>query len=186
MNKLLVALGVMVLVIPVGLTCADSLSSSIVCSGATWVTSSVISDARSYAAHLFTTESAVVNRTLRIGDTITALVSGRSTGPMGIDEYSGQTQNETTRDPACTFTGLRQKTGRHDDISTHGLFTSGDYHSHRILSDRTVAGSVVNGTGILLMRANSADGNRTVSHASDSAGTMNVTGEIVFGEETDD
>jgi len=185
MNKVLVALGVLFLVIPCGLT-ADSISSSIVCSGATWVSSSVISDARSYAAHLFTSDLAVVNRTLNIGEAITALVSGRSTGPMGIDEYTGQTLNETTRVPACLFTDLDQKPGRQDDISTHGLLISGDYLSHRILSDKTVAGSVVNGSGILLMKAHSDDGNRTVSHASDVAGSMNVTEEIVFGEEEND
>lgn len=186
MNKVLVALGVLFLVIPCGLTQADSISSSIVCSGATWVSSSVISDARSYAAHMFTSDLAVVNRTLNIGEAITALVSGRSTGPMGIDEYTGQTLNETTRVPACLFTDLDQKPGRQDDISTHGLLISGDYLSHRILSDKTVAGSVVNGSGILLMKAHSDDGNRTVSHASDVAGSMNVTEEIVFGEEEND
>jgi hypothetical protein len=186
MNKVLVALGVLLLVMPCGLTYADSLSSSIVCSGATWVSSSVISDARSYAAHLFTSDQAVVNRTLNIGEVITTLVSGRSTGPLGIDEYTGQTHNQTAQDPTCTFSVLNQKSGRQDDISTHGLFISGDYLSHRILSEKTVAGSVVNGSGILLTKAHSDDGNRTVSHASDIAGSMNVTEEIVFGEEEND
>jgi len=185
MNKVLVTLGVLFLVIPCGLT-ADAISSSIVCSGATWVSSSVISDARSYATSLFTSDLAVVNRTLNIGEAITALVSGRSTGPMGIDEYTGQAHNQTTRDPTCLFTDLNQKPGRQDDISTHGLFISGDYLSHRILSDKTVAGSVVNGSGILLLKAHSDDENRTVSHASDIAGSMNVTEEIVFGEEAYD
>lgn len=108
MNKVLVTLGVLFLVIPCGLTQADSISSSIVCSGATWVSSSVISDARSYATSLFTSDLAVVNRTLNIGEAITALVSGRSTGPMGIDEYTGQAHNQTTRDPTCLFTDLNQ------------------------------------------------------------------------------
>jgi len=44
----------------------------------------------------------------------------------------------------------------------------------------------VNGSGILLIKASLDDVNCTVSHVSDIAGSMNVTEEIVSGEEEND
>jgi len=185
MNKVLIVLGCFLLLLA-GATHADSISSSIVCNGATWVSCSVISEAQAYAASLFTSDYAVLHRKLDLGETISALVSGRSEGPMGVDEYASQVQNQTTRASTCLFTDPDHGTGRQDEVSATGLLLQGEYVSTRILGEKTVAGSVVNGTGILLLKACSDDGNRTVSHASDIAGSMNVSEEIVFGDGYDD
>lgn len=103
---------------------------------------------------------------------------------MGIDEYSGIVRNETVQDRDCLFT-LPKSTLRNDKVSATGLLLHGNYNSYRILSGSMKAGEVVNGTGILLLRAGSDDGNKTLSHASDVAGEMNLTEQVILGEDDD-
>ncbi|MCA1915851.1 hypothetical protein [Methanospirillum hungatei] len=72
---------------PVGF--ADEISSSIVCEGATWVFSSVQGQDEHYSGSFFTTDLSSLIRILHLGDSVEVLTSQESSGPMGIDEYSG-------------------------------------------------------------------------------------------------
>ena len=65
-----------------------------------------------------------------------------SDGPIGIDEYAGQAVNQTTRDPACQFTGPDHGNRRCDDVSANDLLLHGEYISNRILWENTIAGPI--------------------------------------------
>jgi len=167
-----------------GLVGADSVSSTIVCDGATWVSSSVIGQGQTYAATLFTTNLATLMRDLQVkdGNVKTGTVV-ESSGPLGIDEYSGQVTNQTDRSAECVFEIPVTRTNTRDEIMYTGLMGSGVYASTRGLqSDKTSSTTMINGSGLVLARASSKDnaGNET-THTSDVAGNLNMTERIVFG-----
>lgn len=167
-----------------GLVGADSVSSTIVCDGATWVSSSVIGQGQTYAATLFTTNLATLMRDLQVKDgNVKTGARAQSSGPMGIDEYSGQVTNQTERTDGCVFELPVNRTNTRDEIMYTGLMGSGVYASARGLrSDVTSSTTMINGSGLVLARASSKDntGNET-THSSDVAGNMNMTERIVFG-----
>ncbi|MDD1724965.1 MAG: hypothetical protein LUQ07_07535 [Methanospirillum sp.] len=167
-----------------GLAFADSATSSIVCTGAAWVSSSVISQGQTYAASLFTTDPAVLFRELSAGKMVKVTTDARSSGPMGIDEYSGQTVNRTGDNSECLFEEAGNRSLRRDEIRTFGLLSNGTYHSVRGLNAETSALTMMNGTGLVLTRGESSDGNRTITSASDVAGQLNISEQMVFGKES--
>ena len=183
MNREYVALGFILLLIA-GFVGADSISSTIVCNGASWVSSSVVRQGHTYAAHLFTTDLTSLIRDLTItgaGQVQTRTIAD-SSGPMGIDEYSGQMSNATPEDDRCVFDHSLNRTGDHTRIRYLGLLGDGMYASSRTLSSSgTSASTMVNGTGMVLARAVSGDGSNETTHGSDVAGRLNMTEEIIFG-----
>lgn len=182
MNRVLLILGILVLLM-IGIGNADSITSSIVCDGAAWVSSSVLGQGHTYAASIFTTNLASLMRSLDFGSDLKVTTVGNSAGPMGIEEYSGQIANQTDEEAGCLFKDRQNKTARTDEISASGLFSAGSYVSSRALGKQTSARYIVNGTGLMLTRAGSSDGNQSVSFGSDIAGEMNVSESIVFGDE---
>lgn len=184
MNRACVLLGCALLFVA-GFVGADSVSSTIVCDGATWVSSSVIGQGQTYAATLFTTNLATLMRDLQVkdGNVKTGTVA-ESSGPMGIDEYSGQVTNQTDRSAGCVFELPVNRTNTRDEIMYTGLMGSGVYASARNLkSSETSSTTMINGSGLVLARASARDnsGNET-THTSDVAGNLNMTERIVFGE----
>lgn len=166
-----------------GFVGADSVSSTIVCDGATWVSSSVIGQGQTYAATLFTTNLATLMRDLQVNDgDVKAGTIAQSSGPMGIDEYSGQVTNETPMRNGCVFEESENRTMTKDQIMYTGLMGSGVYASARNLkSSETSSTTMINGSGLVLARASSKDQFNETTHTSDVAGTMNMTERIVFG-----
>lgn len=183
MNRVIILLGCMVLLMGPLVCHADSITSSIVCNGASWVSSSVIGQGQSYAAHLFTTDVASLLRSMSFRDGIAVSTSGQSSGPMGIEEYSGQVVNGTDEGSGCLFVENLNDSVRRDEIQSSGLLSRGAYVSNRVLGEGTRARYLVNGSGIFLTRALSDDGNRSVSFGSDVAGVMNVSEQVMFGDE---
>ena len=178
------AIGCILLLIA-GFVGADSISSTIMCDGASWVSSSVIGQGQTYAANLFTTSIASIMRELQVNDGKVKVVTvADSSGPMGIEEYSGQAGNQTPAQSGCVFGTSENRTRTLDEIRYTGLLMTGLYASSRDLtSSETSATTMVNGTGMILARASSQDQDNETTHASDVAGRLNMTEGIVFGGE---
>ena len=169
-----------------GFVGADSVSSTIVCNGSSWVSSSVVNQGQTYAASLFTTDLAILMRDLKVGNDgkVKTSTDVQSSGPLGVDEYSAQGTNQTEPSENCVFTQSPNVTPKRSEIMYTGLMQSGQYVSTRNL-DPSITGAVtmVNGTGMILARAKSTDGTNETTHTSDVAGDMNMTERIVFGED---
>ena len=174
-----------ILLLIAGFVGADSISSTIMCDGASWVSSSVIGQGQTYAANLFTTSIASIMRELQVNDGKVKVVTvADSSGPMGIDEYSGQAGNQTPAQSGCVFGTSETRTRTQDEIRYTGLMMTGLYASSRDLTlSETSATTMVNGTGMILARASSQDQGNETTHASDVAGRLNMTEQIVFGGE---
>lgn len=172
-----------ILLFVAGFAGADSISSSILCDGASFVSSSVIGQGTTYAASLFTSSIASIIRDLQVQNgEVRTMTGANAHGPMGIEEYTGQTGNQTQNRIGCVFGILDNSTMNTDEIQYSGLLMSGTYASSRHLgSSETSAATVVNGTGILLARASSQDQTNRTAHSSDVTGRMNVTEQIIFG-----
>ena len=160
-----------------GFVGANSISSTIVCNGASWVSSSVLNQGQTCAASLFTTDIAVLMRDLNVGTdgTVKTVTNARSTGPLGVDEYSAQGTNETQDQDLCIFTLPENGSTSRDEITYMGLMQTGQYTSTRTLDpSKTGAVTMVNGSGMMLVRAQSTDGSNETAHTSDVAGEMNI------------
>ncbi len=175
-----------VLLLVAGFACADSISSSILCDGACFVSSSVIGQGTTYAASLFTSSIASIIRDLQVQNGEVRTMTGTDAhGPMGIEEYTGQTGNQTQNRMGCVFGIPDNRTMKTDEIRYSGLLMSGTYASTRHLgSSETAAATMVNGTGIILARASSQDQTNRTAHSSDVTGRMDLTERIIFGGET--
>ena len=175
-----------ILLLVAGFAGADSISSSILCDGACFVSSSVIGQGTTYAASLFTSSIASIIRDLQVQNgEVRTMTGADAQGPMGIEEYTGQTGNQTQNRMGCVFGIPDNRTMKTDEIRYSGLLMSGTYASSRDLgSSETAAATMVNGTGIILARASSQDQTNRTAHSSDVTGRMNVTEQIIFGGET--
>ena len=102
------------------------------------MSSSVIGQGQTYAATLFTTNLATLMRDLQVkdGNVKTGTVA-ESSGPMGIDEYSGQVTNQTDRSAGCVFELPVNRTNTRDEIMYTGLMGSGVYASQEPKSSET-------------------------------------------------
>lgn len=133
-------------------------------------------------AVFFTTDLASLVRTLHLKDDVKVFTSRESSVPMGIDEYSDHGSDASDEASRCMFSLPGNVTVRQSEIVTSGLLSGGRYVSSRELSDVLEARFQVNGSGLLLTRAESDDGNRTVRFGSDVGGMMNVTERMVLGD----
>ena len=183
MNRVYAGAGCIMLLIA-GFVGADSISSTIVCDGATWVASSVIGPGQTYAANFFTTNFAYLMRDLTVNDAgeVKSGTVAESSGPLSIDEYSGKDINQITDKNRCVFDETLNRTRNQNQIRYMGLMEGGIYSSTRILSrEKTSASTMVNGSGMVLARAKYEDGMNQTTHASDVAGRLNMTEYIIFG-----
>lgn len=179
------ALAVSILILLIGAVGADSLSSVIVVDGAAWVSSSVLDQGQTYTGRLFATDLAVLVRDLMIDQNRNLKTSTdvRSTGPVGVDEYSAQVPNQTEKREFCVFDITTREPVRKDQILYSGLMRNGSYTSYRVNSRETSAMTMVNGTGLMVSRALSFDGSNTTGFGSTVGGRMNMSERIVFGED---
>lgn len=171
-----------------GSVCADSISSSIVSTGASWVSSSVIGPGNTLTQSLFTTDPALILRDLIVRDGVQEKTLVRSTGPMGIDEYSFQTSNQTVDSSVCLFDLPKNPSIGYQETRALGLLQDGIYTSSRTMDSPGDTSRYIlelNGTGMMLTRAEASDTNQTLTHASDVAGEMNMSEAVQFGEEYD-
>jgi len=192
MNQLYGIISLSLLFLVFGCACADSLSSSIVCTGAAWVSSSVIGPGTSFSEHLFTTDPAFILRDLLVREGVETTTRARSSGPLGIDEYSSGVINQTGDPDVCVFDRpMDQNTPvKSFEHSVLGLMQEGMYTSSRQFTkpdypDNGRIAMSVNGTGMILTRARSTEENQTISMGSDVAGDLNMTEVVKFGEDHD-
>lgn len=192
MNQFYGIISLSLLFLVFGFACADSLSSSIVCTGAAFVSSSVIGPGTSFSEHLFTTDPALILRDLLVREGVETKTQVRSSGPLGIDEYSAGVINLTDEPGACVFEHPRDQDPpvKSYEQSVLGLLQEGMYTSTRQFTnpdnpDQVTLALSANGTGMILTRARSTDENQTISQASDVAGVLNITEAMHFGEDND-
>jgi len=185
MNGRIFLIVCLILVI-IGSAASDSITSSIVSDGAAFVSSSVISAGETYAARLFTSGNGSILRDLTIGpdNGILAGVSAGSRGPIGIDEYSGVISNQTGDNGSCIFILPVDRVTSSNKVVYTGLLKSGEYYSTRDIDKNLTALTMINGSGMILSRAESGDRNRTISHKSDVSGLLNLSEWIEFGGAT--
>ena len=102
-NRIFLAICLSLVII--GLTVADSITSSIVSDGAAFVSSSVLGAGETYAARLSTSGNGSILRDLTVGPDNSTLagVSAVSSGPLRIHEYSGVISNLTGNNGSCIF-----------------------------------------------------------------------------------
>lgn len=183
MNQMITLTGIFCLLVA-GFVVGDSVSSTIVCDGASWVSSSVIGQGQAYAANLFTTDFAAIFRTLQTDNDgeVRTMTNARSSGPLGTDEYSSSESGKVNNPEDCLFTVPDNITPADNEIRYMGLLGTGQYVSTRELKPGNYAVTMVNGSGIMLVRAQSRDENQTITHSSDTAGNLNMTEKISFGE----
>lgn len=183
MNRKHTVLSLFLLLLAFGFVYGDSISSSISCDGAAWLSSSVMSSETSLAEDLFTTNPATILRELITGDTTRTRTIARSEGPMGIDEYAHVRTNETRDTRMCLFEKQNNQSFREHKTTTLGLMQEGTYTSSRYANPGDISRYLVevNGSGILLSRAESSELNQTLTHASDIGGKINMTELMQFG-----
>jgi hypothetical protein len=162
--------------------CADSVTSSITCHGASFVSSSVMQPDRSWSESLFAVDAAMILRDMLASDAVNTHTQIISQGPVGIFEYSGANENRTGDDRGCLLGNRDNITKSRYTTTVLGLMQQGMYAS--MLSQRNTSQFILmaNGTGILLTRAAGDDGTRVISHASDAFGDLNMTERMEFGD----
>lgn len=168
------------------ISCADSLSSQIVCNGAAFVSSSLIGQGQTYAAHLFASDLAVLIRSLDLSDMVQTETSLRSDGPMGVEEYSAHIPEPRGDDTICWFSDPENRSVRTEEILSEGLFDRGRYHSFRRMQKGTTAMTTVNGSGVFLVRSGSYEENQSgsvqTSLKADIMGEMNMSETVLLGD----
>lgn len=181
MNTHYSLLFLIILIPAVSFSCADSLTSSIVCNGAAFVSSSLISQGQTYAAEFFASDLAVLIRTLNLDTEPKTQTIINATGPLGIDEYSSLTREYEKDSPICIFEDTRNRTDSGSQVRTLGLLDQGEYSSSRSVAKELTAFTAVNGSGIIQIRAGTEDKNRTTSMKADILGDMNMTEHLTLG-----
>lgn len=181
MNTHYSILFLIILIPAVNFSCADSLSSSIVCNGAAFVSSSLISQGQTYAAEFFASDLAVLIRNLNLDAEPKTQTIINATGPLGIDEYSSLSREYEKDSQFCIFDDTRNGTDSGSRARTLGLLDQGEYSSSRSVTKDLTAFTAVNGSGIIQIRAGTEDENRTTSMKSDILGDMNMTEHLTLG-----
>ncbi|MCA1917152.1 hypothetical protein [Methanospirillum hungatei] len=180
MNTHYSLLFLIILIPAASLSCADSLSSSIVCNGAAFVSSSLISQGQTYAAEFFASDLAFLIRNLNFDAEPKTQTIINATGPLGIDEYSSLTREYEKDSTLCIF-DTRNRTKAESSARTLGLLEKGDYSSSRSLPKELTALTAINGSGIIRIRAGTEDENRTTSMKADILGDLNMTEHLTLG-----
>jgi hypothetical protein len=182
MNTHYSLLFLIILISAVSFSCADSLSSSIVCNGAAFVSSSLIGQGQTaHAAEFFASDLAVLIRTLNLDTEPKTQTIINATGPLGIDEYSSLTREYEKDSPLCIFEETRNRTDSGSHVRTLGLLDQGEYSSSRSVAKDLTAFTAVNGSGIIQIRAGTEDKNRTTSMKADILGDLNMTEHLTLG-----
>ncbi len=183
MTKILLTAGIVCLALA-GWISADLISSSISVDGSSWIKSSVTGD-RSYAGLMFTTDQSTVTRSVDFSKALDTQTRIMSTGPLGVYEYSKQTNTPRDEFWRCLFARSDTNPEQRDKIETRGILSSGNYTGVRGLTeDLTTAGTDINGNGLMSLSKRSESMNRSQEERSVAAGRMNVSEYVEYGGES--
>ncbi|KAF5083069.1 hypothetical protein KHC33_11010 [Methanospirillum sp. J.3.6.1-F.2.7.3] len=160
---------------------ADSITSSLTCNGASFVSSSVVQPDATWSERMSTSDTATIIRDILSGGTVQTNTMVKSQGPMGIFEYSTAMSNSTGDQNVCLFDTFDQTIRSRYETTVLGLMQQGSYSSMLLQGNNSRFLVHANGTGILLSRAESDDGRKEMNHGSDALGDLNLTEEMEFG-----
>lgn len=176
----IVALAGILCILFAGFMSADMVSSSISVDGTSWISSALTGD-KIYAGLIFTNDRSTINRNVDFRDGIITDTRVKSTGPIGLDEFSSQVQTGKKDGFTCVF-GDPVNKSRYDEISTSGLWSYGSYTSARSLNGGlTKAGTQLDGVGMVSLGKISDTPNLTHREREFVAGDMNVSEYVEYG-----
>lgn len=162
---------------------ADLISSSISTDGVAWVSSSVLGE-KSYAATLFMNDRSAMTREMVVSNGVQTQTAIRSSGPVGVHEFSAQERTSGAQDYLCTFGKRAENKTRYDEISTLGLWSNGTYISSRALrGEQTVSLTDIDATGMVSLNKGTDTLNQTQRERSFVAGHMNISEAVEYEEE---
>lgn len=181
MNFMYIIAGSIILILAWHLGAADSITTTISCAGATFLTTAVIGPDQTYSNSLFTDDRVNLSRNLDTGKGVDSTVQITGSGTVGVDEYQAQTRENPKRVMQCNLLPVAAGAGQHDEITASGLFQSGQYLSHReITNESTRSQTSINGTGQVLMKAASTDGNTSTRGTTYAGGPMQIQEQVLF------
>jgi len=181
MNFMYIIAGSIILILAWHLGAADSITTSISSAGATFLTTAMVGPDQAYSNHLFTDDRVNLSRYLDTGNGVDSTIKITGGGTIGVDEYQAQTRENPKRVIQCDLLPVASGAAKHDEITASGLFQSGQYLSHReITNESTRSQTSINGTGQVLMKATSTDGNTSTGGTTYAGGPMQIQEQVLF------
>lgn len=181
MNGAYIIAGSIILVLAWHLGAADSITTTISSAGATFLTTAMVGPGQAYSNHLFTDDRVNLSRSLDTGKGVDSTIQITGGGTIGVDEYQAQTRENPKGVLQCSLLPVAAGPIQHDKITASGLFQSGQYLSHReITNESTRSQTAINGTGQVLMTAESTDGNTSTRGTTYAGGPMQVQEQVLF------
>lgn len=169
-------------VLQIGL--ADSITTSIACDGAAFLTTAIVGPEETYSNVLFTDSQANVTRVVDRGSEIESTSRITGSGAFGVDEFIGKERNPDLDNRYCVFVGKTNKSD-YNSVATTGLFWSGSYlGKKKVGNDSTISRTAINGTGMVLITSRGDDGNTSTNAKTFAAGPMELSEEVLFGGDT--
>ena len=166
-------------------TVGDIISSSIICDGSFLTHTSIIDKDSTYDQNLFTTDYSHIIREIKKSGDFSSFSSVNSSGSLGITEYNGLhlMQSDNTS-PWCVFNQEKSKDIQQNEIITSGLLNNAEFLSTRMINHETTsAKTIVNGTGFILLKRNSANTTSMHNEKNFVHGLMQVSDYVVFNED---
>jgi len=131
---------------------------------------------------MFPNDRSVINRGIDFTNDTDSQVRVSSSGPVGIREFSSQITIPEAEPWRCMFVEDDTETDREDEISTSGLWSSGNYTGVRGMSGNlTTASTEIDGSGMVSLRKHTQTVNVTQDERSYAAGKMNVSEYVEYG-----
>ena len=164
---------------------ADSITTSIACDGATFLTTAIIGPEETYSNVLFTDSQANLTRVVDRGKEIETTSRITGSGAFGVDEFIGKERIPELDNRYCVFVGKSNKSD-YNSVATTGLFWSGSYLGKKRLGNgSTLSRTAINGTGMVLITSRGDDGNTSTNAKTFAAGPMELSEEVRLGGDTD-
>ncbi len=174
MQKIFIAAGIVSLIFA-GWMSVDMITSSILVDGSSWNKSSLTGD-RTYSTLMFTNDRSVINLRIDFTNDVDSQVRVLSSSPVGIREFSSQITTPEAEAWRCMFVEDDTERDREDEISTSGLWSSGNYTGVRGISGNlTTASTEIDGSGMVSLSKHTRTMNVTKDERSYAAGKMNVS-----------
>lgn len=181
MNGTYILAGSIILILAWHLGAADSITTTISSAGATFLTTAMVGPDQAYSNHLFTDDRVNLSRYLDTGKGVDSTVKVTGSGTIGVDEYQAQVRENPKRETQCSLLPVATGAVQHDEITASGLFQSGQYLSYReMTNESTRSQTSINGTGQVLMTAESTDGNTSTRGTTYAGGPMQIQEQVLF------
>ena len=166
-----------------GITEGDLISSTIVCDGVAWVSSSILGENQSYAGSFFTSNIANISRELNTDNGISTTTNIRGSGAVGIDEYASyQATGGGSDNENCVFLVNPDDNSRFDHVDILSLMDHATYSSRRVLqNNQTTAHTAIDGEGMMVLREGSISQNQSELARVDLIGNMTMSDIFEFG-----